>query len=119
GAGRVGLEFSQLYARFGARVTVLQRGSSIGLQTEPALAQRLIEILEREGIRFVMNARVISVERAGSQKRVTYRVGDESLTVDAEEILLAAGKTPNTGTLGLDTVPVTVDAQIGRASCRE
>jgi len=111
GAGPVGLEFSQLYARFGARVTVLQRGPSIGVQTEPALAQRLVEILEREGIRFVMNARLISVERAGSQKRVTYRVGDESLTVDAEEILLAAGKTPNTGTLGLDTVPVTVDAR--------
>ena len=111
GAGPVGLEFSQLYARFGARVTVLQRGPSIGVQTEPALAQRLVEVLEREGIRFVMNARVISVERAGSQKRVTYRVGDESLTVDAEEILLAAGKTPNTGTLRLDTVSVTVDAR--------
>jgi mercuric reductase len=111
GAGPVGLEFSQLYARFGARVTVLQRSPSIGLQTEPALAQRLVEVLEREGIRFVMNARVISVERAGSQKRVTYRVGDDSLTVDAGEILLAAGKTPNTGTLGLDNVPVTVDAR--------
>lgn len=59
GAGPVGLEFSQLYARFGARVTVLQRGPSIGVQTEPALAQRLVEVLERGGIRFVMNARVI------------------------------------------------------------
>jgi mercuric reductase len=111
GAGPVGLELSQFYARFGTRVTVLQRGRSIGIQTEPALAQRLVEILEREGIQFVMNAHVVSVERAGSQKRVTYRVGDASLTVDAEEILLAAGKTPNIGMLGLDTVPVTVDAR--------
>ena len=111
GAGPVGLEFSQLYARFGVRVTVLQRGPSIGVHTEPALAKRLVEVLEREGIRFVMNARVINVERAGSQKRVTYRTSDESLMIDAEEILLAAGKTPNTATLGLEGVSVTVDAR--------
>ena len=111
GAGPVGLEFSQLYARFGTRVTVLERGPSIGVQTEPVLAQRLAEILERDGVQFVMSAHVVAVERAGSQKRVTYRVGDASLTVDAEEILLAAGKTPNIGTLGLDAVPVIVDAR--------
>jgi mercuric reductase len=111
GAGPVGLEFSQLYARLGTPVTVLQRGSSVGVRSEPPLAQRLVEVLEREGVRFVMNARVIRVERVGSQKCVTYRVGDESATVNAEEILLAAGKTPNTGTLGLDNVPVTVDAR--------
>jgi len=111
GAGPVGLEFSQLYARLGTRVTVLQRGSSVGVRTEPSLAKRLVEVLEREGIRFVMNAEAVAVERAGLQKRVMYRVSNESAAVDAEEILLAAGKTSNTGTLGLENVPVTVDAR--------
>lgn len=109
GAGSVGLEFSQLYARLGSRVTVLQRGASIGPRTEPALAQRLIEVLEREGIRFVMKAEVISVARSGDQKRVTFRAAGQTATVDAEEILLAAGKTPNTDTLDLDRVSITVD----------
>jgi mercuric reductase len=48
GAGALGLEFSQLYARLGTQVTVLQRGSSIGPRTEPTLAQRLIEVLQRK-----------------------------------------------------------------------
>jgi mercuric reductase len=109
GAGSVGLEFSQLYARLGSRVTVLQRGPSIGPRTEPPLARRLIEVLEREGIRFVMKADVISVDQVGHQKRVTFRAGGHTATVDAEEILLAAGKTPNTETLDLDRVSINVD----------
>jgi mercuric reductase len=111
GAGALGLEFSQLYARLGAQVTVLQRGSSIGPRTEPTLAQRLIEVLEAEGVRFAMKADVIAVERSGQQKRVTYRVDGQIQTVEADDILLAAGKAPNTENLGLEHVSVKVDSR--------
>ncbi len=111
GAGPVGLEFGQLFARLGAHVTILQRGSAIGVRTEPVLAQRLIEILEAEGVRFVFDAEVIGAERVGRQKRVTYRAGGRSQTVDSDEILLAAGKTPNTAPLGLDVASVSTNAK--------
>jgi mercuric reductase len=111
GAGSLGLEFSQLFARLGTRVTVLQRSPSIAPRTEPVLADRLIKILEGEGIRFVFNAEVVAAERAGQQKRVTYRVNDQVATVNADEILLAAGKTPNTGNLRLTVASVNVNSR--------
>jgi mercuric reductase len=58
-----------------------------------------------------MKADVISVERVGHQKRVTYRVDGQIQTVEADEILLAAGKTPNTENLGLEHVSVKVDSR--------
>ncbi len=94
GAGPVGLEFGQLFARLGTRVTILQRGSSIGPRTEPVLAQRLIEILEREGVRFAFNAELIGAERVGP-----------------DEVLLAVGRTPNTEDLGLDVASIDVNSK--------
>jgi mercuric reductase len=111
GAGPIGLELSQLFARLGTRVTVVQRGPSIGARTEPVLAHRLVTLLEGEGVRFVFDAELLAAERAGQRKRVTYRVNDRIQTVDADEILLAAGKTPNTETLGLSLASVNVNSR--------
>ena len=111
GAGPVGFEFAQLFARFGARVTILQRGPTIGPRTEPVLAERLVDVLEREGVRFAFSAELVGVERVGQQKRVTYRVDGRSESVDADEILLAAGKTPNTNALDLSVPSVDMNSR--------
>jgi len=111
GAGPLGLEFGQLLSRFGVRVTILQRRATIFPRTEPILAQRLTEILEREGVRVVTGVQVKRITQSDSLKRVTYEESGAASTVDAEEILLAAGKTANTASLQLGTARVAVDAR--------
>jgi len=71
GAGPLGLEFSQLFARFGTRVTVLQRSGSVFPRTKPTLAQRLIEIFKAEGIELITRARATSVRASDNRKCVT------------------------------------------------
>ena len=109
GAGPVGLEFSQLFARFGSHVTVLQRSNRVFPRTEAILAERLIEIFKAEGIDVVTRARPMSVTSSGNRKRVAFEVDGRAAVVETEEILVAAGKTPNTSQLGLAPVGVRVD----------
>ena len=109
GAGSVGLEFAQMYARFGAKITVLELGGSIFPHSEEALTDRLAETLAREGIVIKTNVAVTSARRENRKKVLSYRVNETQQEVSADEILLAAGKTPNTQGLGLDKTGVTLD----------
>jgi len=109
GAGPLGLEFAQMFARFGTKVTILQRGDSIFPHSEKELTDRLAEILVKEGINIKTNTEVKSMRKEGGKKIVSYQIGEAQEEVSADEILLAAGKTPNTQGLGLDVVSVEVD----------
>jgi mercuric reductase len=109
GGGPLGVEFAQMFARFGTHVTVLQRASSIVPAAEPELTQRLTEILTSEGIAIETSVQVERVHQIGDRKVVTYRTDTGRTDVDADAILLAAGKTPNTRGLGLGEAGVAVD----------
>jgi len=109
GAGPVGLEFAQMYARFGTKVTLLHHGDSIFSKAEAQLTSRLAEILTKEGITIQTNAQVKSARKDGDKKIIEYTVDEEAKTVSADEILLAVGKTANSGDLGLDKAGVEVD----------
>lgn len=110
GAGPLGLEFAQMYARFGTRVTILQRGRSILPRTEPPLAAKLTELLRHEGIVITTNVTIRSVRAENGRKIVNYSTGrPHGADITADAILLAAGKTPNTGGLGLDAIGVEVE----------
>lgn len=109
GAGPVGLEFAQMYARFGTKATLLHRGSSIFSRAETQLTNLLSEILQAEGITIKINAQVKSARKDGDKKVVQFIVGDETQEISADEILLAVGKTPNTQNLGLDKAGVGID----------
>jgi mercuric reductase len=111
GAGPVGLEFAQLFSRFGTKVTILQRGDSIFPHSEKALTDRLAEILAKEGITIKTNVEVKSARKESGKKVVSYQIGGAQEEVPADEILLAAGKTPNTQGLGLDVVGVEINKQ--------
>ncbi len=108
GAGAVGLEFAQLFARFGTKVTVLHRGSSI-FKGEEELITRLAEILIDEGIDIKTNVQVKSARKEGDKKVVSYLIDDKTEEVSGDEILLAVGKAPNTKELNLDKVGVAID----------
>ena len=108
GAGPVGLEFAQMYARFGTKVTILHRSSSV-FRSEEELTTRLAEILTHEGIIIKTSVQVKSARKEGSKKIVSYLIEGIQEEVSADEILLAVGKTPNTQGLNLDKAEVEID----------
>lgn len=109
GAGPIGLELGQIYSRFGSKVTILQRGNSIMPRVETELTDRLEQSLTDEGISIVKGVQVTKAFFDGDKKILTYsdEAGEHTLVVD--EILLAAGKTPNTASLGLQEIGVDID----------
>lgn len=109
GAGPVGLEFAQMFSRFGTKVTILQREPSLFPSAEPVFTTRLQEILEKEGIIIKTNIEVKSAKKEGDRKTLSYLVDGKPEEVSGDEILLAAGKTPNTAGLGLDKAKVEID----------
>lgn len=106
GDGPVGLEFAQIYARFGTSVTLVTHHRRLFPRTEPELSRRLEEVFAEEGITTLKGATASRVNAGLGGKAVTIsdRSGERVVTV--EEILVATGKTPNTGELGLDRAGV-------------
>lgn len=111
GARALGLEFAQMYARFGTKVTVLQRSASIFPPGETELTHRLSELLTKEGITIKTNVHLEKAFRYYDKKGVAYSIHSLDEEVIADEILLASGKTPNTLHLGLRTAGVAVNDQ--------
>ena len=109
GAGAVGLELAQMYARFGSQVTILQRATRIMPTAELELTDKLHQILEDEGIKIETNVRITKVVTDDGVKTLFYngKTGEERVVVD--EILVAAGKEPNISSLNLEAAGVIVD----------
>lgn len=109
GAGPVGLEFAQMFSRFGTKVTILQRGDSIFPHSEKALTDRLAEILSKEGIIIKTNVEIKNARKENGKKIISYLINGKSEEVSGDEILLATGKTPNTQGLGLEVAGVKIN----------
>jgi mercuric reductase len=106
GAGPIGLEFAQMYARFGSRVTLLEKESQVMPLAEPEMADELQRCLEDEGIVINTGVNVERVAEEGGVKRVEATYEGQRLVFEGEELLLATGVTPNTEELGLDKAGV-------------
>ncbi|RMG67301.1 MAG: mercury(II) reductase [Calditrichaeota bacterium] len=106
GGRYIALETAQMFARFGSKVTILQRSPRI-LPTElPDVTDELTEHLTAEGLQVVTGVKLERVEAAGKGIRVTARVKGELETFEAEKILVATGRRPNTADMGLEQVGV-------------
>ena len=107
GGGYIGLEFASMYASFGSQVTVLEGSSELISREDRDIADSVREVLEQKGIVFRLNARVQSVK--GSD--VIYRdaVTGEEHQLQADAILLATGRRPNTAGLNLAAAGVEVN----------
>lgn len=106
GGGPLGLEFAQLYARFGTKVTIIQSAPRLMMPAEPELSARLAAILVSEGVDVHVGAILTKVKKGKNGKVAVFQVNGREFFVRAEEILVAAGKTPNTDGLALDAVGV-------------
>jgi len=110
GGGFVGLEFAQAYRRFGSRVTIIDHGSQLLSGEDPDVAAEILRILSAEGIDVVASAEIASVHgRSGSSVRLVVRVSLGEKTILGSDILLAAGRTPNTTGIGLESVGIKLD----------
>ena len=102
GAGPVGLELAQIFARFGSRVTIVNHDAQIAARADTDAANELQAVLEDEGIEVVLNGGVDSVARNGD--RIDAEVKGRTLTVS--HLLLASGRTPNVEELRLEAIGV-------------
>lgn len=106
GAGPIGVEFAQMYRRFGTQVTVIQRSSKILSKEEPEVSEVLQRYLEEEGIRFITGAKVLGLIQKGKQRGVKIEVKGEPRVILGDEILMATGLKGNTSDLDLDKAGV-------------
>lgn len=109
GAGYVAIEQGQLLSRLGSKVTLMQRGPRLLADQEPEVSEAATEALRREGIEVLTG---VSVDRAGKTedgKRLYASVDGEERVLEGAEILVAAGRDPNTEELGLEKAGVELD----------
>ncbi|MDT8369728.1 MAG: dihydrolipoyl dehydrogenase [Longimicrobiales bacterium] len=111
GGGYVGVEFSQMYARFGSRVTVVQRSGRLVPGEEPEISEALAEAFEEEDITIHTSTEAIRAERTDGGIRVSIRRNGDEEWIEGSHLLVAAGRLPNTTDLGLDAAGVETDEQ--------
>jgi len=111
GGGYVGLEFGQIFRRFGSEVTIIEKAPRLIAAEDEDVSSAVREILEREGIQFRLNADCIALSpgKTGIAARVTCAQGDPEVT--GSHLLLAMGRTPNTDDLGLERAGVLHDTR--------
>jgi pyruvate/2-oxoglutarate dehydrogenase complex dihydrolipoamide dehydrogenase (E3) component len=107
GGSYIALEFAQMYRRFGAEVTVFERGSRLAGREDTDVSAAIKDILEGEGIGVELRSDDIRVARAGDGIAVTPRAGADAIV--GSHLLMAVGRRPNTDDLGLDRAGVQTD----------
>ena len=110
GGGYVGLEFGQIFKRFGSEVTIIDRASRLIVHEDEDVSKEVQAILEREGIQVRLNATCIELMHHGEAVGARVDCAEGLLEVSGSHLLLAMGRTPNTGDLGLEKAGVERDA---------
>ncbi len=111
GSGYIGLEFAQMFQRFGCRVTVIGQSEQILSQQDPDIAIAVQTLLERDGIEFLLKAKVLRVERSGNATKLLLQVADRPMELQGSHLLVAVGRTPNSDSLNLAAAGVATDAR--------
>jgi pyruvate/2-oxoglutarate dehydrogenase complex dihydrolipoamide dehydrogenase (E3) component len=111
GGGYVGLELAQAYRRFGSRVSILEAGPQLAGREDSDVAAAILEMLRDEGIVVHLGVKVLHVQgRSGETISLQFRTASDQ-TIEGSDILVAAGRTPNTDGIGLDLAGVALDAR--------
>ena len=111
GGSYIGLEFGQMFRRFGSEVTIIEMGSRLIGREDPDVSAEVRTILENEGVHLRLDAKCISFRKEGDKIAAGVDCQDGDREVLGSHVLLAVGRVPNTDDLGLDKVGVTVDKQ--------
>ena len=109
GGSYIALEFAQMYRRFGARVSVVEKGPRLTAREDEDVSAAVKEILEAEGIEIHLGATAMRIVKRGNGFELYPRDGADPIV--GSQLLVATGRTPNTDDLGLDTAGVGTDAR--------
>lgn len=109
GGSYVGLEFAQMYCRFGSEVTVVEMAPRLIRREDPEVSDAIRQIVEREGIHVRLAAECVRLEERGDEVAIRVSCEDGAPEVVGSHILLAVGRVPNTDDLGLDKAGIGVD----------
>ena len=110
GGGYIGLEFGQMFRRFGSKVTVIQRGANLLAREDPDVAEEVANIMREDGLEILLETRPVSVKqpsRGTLQMTVQTKMGERTLS--GSHLLMAAGRVPNTDWLNLDAAGIQTD----------
>jgi pyruvate/2-oxoglutarate dehydrogenase complex dihydrolipoamide dehydrogenase (E3) component len=111
GGGYIGLEFAQMFRRFGARVTIVQSGAQLLGQEDADVAEAVLGILQEDGIQILLNSRAKSVSGNAGQLKLAAESAGKSREIAGSHLLVAAGRVPNTDSLHLDAAGIATDAR--------
>jgi pyruvate/2-oxoglutarate dehydrogenase complex dihydrolipoamide dehydrogenase (E3) component len=110
GGGYIGLEFGQMFRRFGSRVTIAQRDRQLLAREDPDVAEALVEVLREDGIEVLLEAEVREAKEGGGDAvELSVQTAEGTRTLSGSHLLVAAGRVPNTEGLGLEAAGVTMD----------
>jgi pyruvate/2-oxoglutarate dehydrogenase complex dihydrolipoamide dehydrogenase (E3) component len=112
GGGYVGLEMAQAYRRFGSRVTVIEQGTQLMGREDRDVADEIQCILQDEGVNFLLSAQALAAKgHSGDGVSLTVRTQAGERAINGSDVLVAAGRVPNTNGIGLEETGVALDGR--------
>ena len=110
GASYVGLEFAQMYARFGANVTVIERGGRPAPREDDDISRAIRSILEDDGVTFLLESSIEAVARSGRGVRISFKRNERDDSIEGSHLLIALGRSPNSSDLDLGRTGLETDS---------
>ncbi len=109
GGNYIGLEFGQMFNRFGSKVTILEKSSSILAKEDQDISSALSEILSDEKIKLFTDVKINSIKNDKKHIQISFESGKTKKNITASHVLIAVGRTPQTADLGLENCGVKLD----------
>ena len=111
GGSYIGLEFAQMYRRFGSEVTIVELAPRLIAREDEDVSQGVLDIVSGEGVKVELGAEVIGVDKRGDGIAVKFKRDGTVSEISGSHLLLAIGRIPNTDDLGLDKAGITKDSR--------
>lgn len=111
GAGVIGVELASVYARLGTDVTIVEMLDRVTPAMDQAVSRALLQVLKKQGIKFHLGAKVVSGKVEGNRALVKVIIEGNETEFDVDVVMVAVGRRPFTGSLGLDTVSIKTDSK--------
>ena len=109
GGGYVGLEFGQMFRRFGSQVTIVHRGDHLLSREDPDVADEIARILEEDGIKVLLNSEAMSAKGSSDSVSLIVKTAKSETRLEGSHLLVAVGRRPNTDRLNLQSAGVETD----------
>lgn len=106
GAGYIGLEFASMFAKYGSKVTVLDHNKKFLVREDEDISNAVRKDMEDAGIKFELGADIEKITDETTDAKVTYQINGKTKTINADRILVATGRKPNTENLGLENTAI-------------